>query len=266
MIQSRYYLTIILLLLLTSCIHNSKESQSLNPYKIQYIELADTLNYNENGSFVYYFKIPIFDDDNLRFINKYILEVVAKQLEIEKISNNIASLDKEKLNSYIITYSKQLELDNSDTDLIQFEFSKSLNIDTIFTLKKLIVLEENNESYTGGAHGAYSTNFSVFDLINKKILKASDIFEINELTEIAYEYFLKERGLTKNRESVEKEGYWFKDNKFHLNDNFSFDNKNITFLYNPYEIASYAEGQILIEIPLDKLESIIKKEYKYIIN
>ena len=266
MTQFRYYLSIILVLLLTSCISNNNENQSDNPYGIQYIELTETESFNENGTIEYNFRIPVFAEDNCKLLNQFILESAAKYLDIEKLKNKNDELDLNILKSFIQKYSEQLEEDNYDTDVEHLELFKKLNIDSIFTIKDLVVLEEKQESYTGGAHGAYSTNYTVFDVMSKKILNASDIFEINKLTELAFDYFLIERGLEKNGVDIEKEGFWFKDNKFHLNENFKIDSKYVTFLYNPYEIASYADGQILIEIPLNKLESTVKKEYKYIIN
>ncbi len=266
MIQSRYYLSIILLLLFTSCIRNSNENQLDTPYKIQYLELNDTLTFNESSSFEYKFRLPIFEGENVGILNQYILESVAKYLDIEKLNSYLSVLDKEELLTLIQLHTEQMALDNYDTDIEHLEMFKKMEIDSLHTFKDLIIIEENQESYTGGAHGAYSTNYTVFDLKKKKILKASDVFDIMKLTEIAYDYFLTERGLTKKQVDIDKEGYWFKDNKFHLNDNFTFDSEYVTFLYNPYEIASYSEGQILVEIPLFKVESTIKKEYKYIIN
>lgn len=266
MIQSRYYLTIILLFLFTSCIRNSNESQSDVSYNIQYIELTETKRFNDNGTYEYQIKVPTFVGDNKGILNEYVIESVAKYLDIEKLEGNKSILNIDKLQSFIKYHIDQVGLDSYDTDVEHLELYKKLDIDTLFTINNLLVLVEKQESYTGGAHGAYSTNYSVFDIKNKKLLKASDIFEINKLTEIAYDYFLTERGLSKNQVDIDKEGYWFNNNKFHLNDNFSLDSKSVTFLYNPYEITSYAEGQIIVEIPLRKLESVIKKEYKYIIN
>ncbi|PKL81206.1 MAG: hypothetical protein CVV25_00230 [Ignavibacteriae bacterium HGW-Ignavibacteriae-4] len=266
MIQSRYYLTITLLFLFTSCIRNSNERQTDNSYNNQYIELNETKSFNDNGTYEYQFKVPTFDDDNLDFINQFVLESVAKYMDIEKLKNDKSILNKDKLLTFVKYHIEQVGLDSYDTDVEHLELFKKLEIDTLYTIRELLVIVENQESYTGGAHGAYSTNYFVFDIKNKKLLKTSDIFDLNKLTEIAYDYFLTERGLSKNHVEIEKEGYWFNDNKFHLNDNFSIDSKNVTFLYNTYEITSYSEGQIIVEIPLYKLESTIKKEYKYIIN
>lgn len=266
MIQIRYILTIISLLFLTSCIHNNDDSQLTNTYSINYLELNETKSFNENGTIEYRIKVPIFLNKNLENINRFILESVAKFLEKDKLKTNINVIDLQLLKSYVDDNTELMELDNYNTDIEQLELYKTIEMDSIYTINDIIVFESKQESYTGGAHGANSTYFAVFDLKKNKLLLPEDIFELNELTVIAYDYFLTERGLSKKSIDIEKEGYSFNDNKFHLNENYSIDNKKVTFLFNPYEIASYAEGQITIEIPLINLESIIKKEYKFIIN
>jgi len=45
------------------------------------------------------------------------------------------------------------------------------------------------------------------------------------------------------------------------NSNFYFDNAGITFSYDPYEIASFAEGQILVFIPYSELKDMLKPSF-----
>ena len=39
------------------------------------------------------------------------------------------------------------------------------------------------------------------------------------------------------------------------NNNFYFNNNGIAFMYNPYEVASYAQGQIVVFIPYADLKT-----------
>jgi len=39
------------------------------------------------------------------------------------------------------------------------------------------------------------------------------------------------------------------------NKNFYFNDKGLAFMYNPYEVASYAQGQIVVFIPFNELKS-----------
>jgi hypothetical protein len=58
-------------------------------------------------------------------------------------------------------------------------------------------------------------------------------------------------------QSYEDAGYMFENEKFRLNGNYYFSVSGINFVYNPYEIASYAQGQIEFYIPYKALKPII---------
>jgi hypothetical protein len=51
--------------------------------------------------------------------------------------------------------------------------------------------------------------------------------------------------------------YFFKDNKFALNNNFSITPVGLKFLYNQYEIKPYAAGQTSLLIPYTKIKSLL---------
>jgi len=52
---------------------------------------------------------------------------------------------------------------------------------------------------------------------------------------------------------LEEYGFWFQGDAFEVNENFYFENGNIVFLFNPYEIAPYAGGTSELIIPLSDL-------------
>jgi hypothetical protein len=53
--------------------------------------------------------------------------------------------------------------------------------------------------------------------------------------------------------SLLEHGFEFPRNKFKLNDNYGFTRDGIVFVFNSYEIASYAEGPTEIIIPYKKI-------------
>jgi hypothetical protein len=113
-------------------------------------------------------------------------------------------------------------------------------------------------NYSGGAHGGSWINYSNYDLTKLKPIKLGDVLVKNylkELTKIGEIYFRKDKGLVPDA-SLEGD-YWFKDNKFHLNDNFNFTPKGILFFYNQYEIACYACGTTELLIPYTDIKKLI---------
>lgn len=265
MIQIRLYCSILALFIFSSCGTQKGNNSSAGNTNIDYVTYNETKSINENGSIELKINVINFKDDSYSFLNKYIQTDLSIYFGFENFMFDNNSLNEKTLNTLITTYLNNLSNDYSDLDQDSLELLSFINIDTNYTIYNLVVLKLSSESYLGGAHGAYSTEYKVFDTKKKLQLKAEDIFNMENLTSIAYDYFLTERGISKKEVNVKDEGFWFKDDKFHLNNNFTIDEKNITFIFNPYEIASYADGQIEVVVPLSKLDEVIKEEYKYII-
>lgn len=266
MIQIRLYCTLILLLFLSSCIRTETEKQQSVNLKIEYLNLKESKSITDKGKIDLSFKLPIFYQD-LKFINSTINKRIDNYLENENVNSNYKTLNEGKLNEIVNNYVSKLSQDYSDIEESSVpDFYMNINMDTVYNNKSIIIVSEHFESYTGGAHDSYSDLYYDFDIEKQKLLELNDIFDVEELTEIAENYFLQEKGLVKKSADLKKEGYWFENNKFHLNNNFYFTNKSLIFIYNIYEITSFSEGEISLEIPLDKLKNIIKKEYEFIIN
>lgn len=263
MVLIRHYSTLFLLILLFSCTSQKNTQEIQTSSSIEYINISKSNKIDNKGVLKIDLVVPIFKQENYMFINKFVKSFIYK--EMNKDLNN-GPISENSLNNLIDNYTSSVINDYSDIDMDSFEFYNSIIIDTIFTKKSIIVLEEKVESFMGGAHGNYNTQYYTFDTKYQTQLSVNDLFNKKELTALAYNYFLEQNGLTKKEFDIEKEGYNFKENKFQLNENFSIHDKKLSFVYNPYEIASYAQGQIIIEIPLSKLETIVKEEYKYIIN
>ncbi len=113
-------------------------------------------------------------------------------------------------------------------------------------------------SYTGGAHGNGFTSTYLINKSDAKTLKLEDLFSnIEAVTKIGEGYFRKLYELESDVD-LDDAGFWFENNTFHLNNNFSISGDVIVFLYNSYEIAPYSGGQTEIEIPLEELKDYLK--------
>lgn len=124
-----------------------------------------------------------------------------------------------------------------------------------------ITIELSTYSYMGGAHPNYWITYQNFYPSSGALLSLAEIAEDSvQLSALAEQEFRRSQNLTPH-EDLEKAGYWFDNNVFSLPRNFALTHKGLLFLYNPYEVASYAQGPIEVLIPYSRLQGILKKEY-----
>jgi hypothetical protein len=112
--------------------------------------------------------------------------------------------------------------------------------------------------YTGGANAYYNLTFKNFDIVDGSKILLEDIIKTSKLSkveDIAKEIFIELKKIPANQ-SFEEAGFWFKDKKFALNDNFAISDSGLVFFYNLYEIAPRSEGTIELFIPKEKLISL----------
>lgn len=129
------------------------------------------------------------------------------------------------------------------------------NTDRLFTVSNYVFL------FTGGAHGRYSTTFLNIDLSTGRLLDLEDILEgefIGELTAVGEYYFRQTYKIAKEAD-INSTGFWFEDDAFYLPENYGFTMDGIEFLYKPYEIASFADGEPSFIIPYAALHAYLKQ-------
>ncbi|WP_293303749.1 RsiV family protein [Pedobacter sp. UBA5917] len=116
-----------------------------------------------------------------------------------------------------------------------------------------VVVDFLADAYTGGAHGNYSSIMYCLDVKNKKQMILSDIVKIdsNALKGLLEQNIRKEYNI-KAKDALSTVLF---DDFIKPNNNFYFNNNGIAFMYNPYEVASYAQGQIVVFIPYSDLKT-----------
>ncbi|MCY2686366.1 DUF3298 and DUF4163 domain-containing protein [Salinimicrobium sp. TH3] len=122
----------------------------------------------------------------------------------------------------------------------------------------LVSIGITTEIFSGGAHGYKTLTFLNFDPTSGKILSKQDIFE-KDFISFVEEKFRKEQGIPED-ENINSTGFWFKNETFNLPENIGFSNDKVVLVYNSYEIAPYAAGDIVMEIPLEEVRPFIRIE------
>lgn len=158
------------------------------------------------------------------------------------------------------------ELLNDLGEMNEFEnvpFESNSEVKVILNKKGILTLEFLSYEYTGGAHGNGGRTYDVFDLTQEKKITLDELFVQNylpKLTWIAERYFRKARKLLPNESLADAGFFVFNNNGFELNRNFAIVKEGIKFLFNAYEIASYAHGITEFVIPFGELKDIISEE------
>jgi hypothetical protein len=80
----------------------------------------------------------------------------------------------------------------------------------------------------------------------------------SELTKIAEQIFRKNEKLT-DTSSLARD-YFFKDNKFALNENYSITPAGFKFVYNQYEIKPYAAGKTELLLPYSQIKKLMRPQ------
>jgi hypothetical protein len=123
----------------------------------------------------------------------------------------------------------------------------------------LTTLEIDSYAFQGGAHGGSYTYFINWDTKNDKNLQLQDILINNykdKLTRIADTIFRKQEKLSDTASLAAD--YFFKNDKFTLNNNFLITPIGLRFLYNIYEIKPYAAGKTDLFIPYANLKPLLQ--------
>lgn len=126
-----------------------------------------------------------------------------------------------------------------------------------FQNKKMLSIASKSYSFLGGAHGFGSTDYLNFDLSNGQLIANDSLFtDIEQFMKIAESEFRTQQNITQEN-LLNESGFWFEDDKFHLPQSVGFEGNDLILNYNPYEIASYAAGAIIIRIPIEKVQNFL---------
>jgi len=131
----------------------------------------------------------------------------------------------------------------------------------IYNKNSIVSLQSNTYSYLGGAHPNELVLYANFNSGNGKRINLSGLFKDEdkyELNSRGEQIFRKEKAISPVT-NFEEAGFWFKDNKFVLNENFGIKDDGLVFYFNAYEIAPYSMGPTEIFIPYNEIKNLIKE-------
>ncbi|WP_435623813.1 DUF3298 and DUF4163 domain-containing protein [Flagellimonas sp.] len=134
-----------------------------------------------------------------------------------------------------------------------------INGDVVYEDDTMLTLVVNAYIFTGGAHGYNSTSFLNFDKIKATELENWELFEDEEgFTHYAESKFRIQEKIPQD-ENINITGFMFDGDAFHLAENVGYTPDGIQLVYNQYEVASYADGPIVLTIPFSEANKYLKR-------
>jgi hypothetical protein len=129
-----------------------------------------------------------------------------------------------------------------------------------FENNKIISIQMDSYLFTGGAHGYASTQFLNFDKEKGIEIDTEAFFkDLLEFRNYVEGKFRKQEKIP-NDAPINSTGFMFEQDTFYLPENIGLTSKGILLLYNQYEVASYADGQIELLIPYKEAKNFLAKK------
>jgi len=189
-------------------------------------------------------------------INQHIIDFTRTSTEFEIDESRTATLSNEffeaQLKLFEAIAAEEYTLDET-ANLWDYQGNIAITEYTDF-----VTLEMGNWTYTGGAHGNGYTGYTMIDRKTGRTLSLSDfVSDMNTFALIAEREFRKDNEIGTNENLLDL-GFWFEEGKFQCNENFYFENDEMVFFYNNYEIAPYSAGQITFSISMVDLKDLLR--------
>lgn len=181
-----------------------------------------------------------------RNIEKHVIQIL--DYEEENTSNELPEMSKNFISNY----------EASASEFPEYNIPWEANVEgrVLSNNAEIISIQFDLALFTGGAHGYSSKSFLNIDPQTGEILNTDDLFT-EDFKSYAEELFRKKHAIPAN-ESINSTGYFFENDSFHLPKNIGFVQNKIILRYNVYEVASYSEGGIQLEIPREEAKDFIK--------
>lgn len=124
---------------------------------------------------------------------------------------------------------------------------------------EFLTIELNSYLFTGGAHGYSSKRFLNFNKTKGKELENWQLFKDREnFQEFAEQKFRTQESIPLEA-PINSTGFMFERDSFYLPENIGFTKEGVELLYNPYEVASYADGPIVLTLPFADVQPFLAK-------
>ncbi|MGB7394134.1 MAG: DUF3298 and DUF4163 domain-containing protein [Pricia sp.] len=202
---------------------------------------------------------------------------IPKAIESTRTANVVNTALREEIISQL-HFDDDLEITDLDGALLSFKngYSELRNLypeeitpweakidgEIVYEDKEVLTLQLNSYIFTGGAHGYSAQRFLNFDKKRGVELENWQLFQNREAFQQFVEAKFREQEAIPAGASINQTGLMFEYDKFYLPKNIGFTKEGVQLLYNPYEVASYADGPIVLTLPFKEVKPFLATETK----
>lgn len=208
-------------------------------------------------------ELSMCQDGNCPEITINYIEISGNEAVSEKINQKIRDFIFNSLLMGEDTVPTAISIEEAATDFVEaynadkaqfpdlpFNYVADISVQVIYSSKDHLCFEMRNYLFTGGAHGYGTTSFLNIDPQTGSVLSSKELFKNNtKFTAFAEEKFRAQEKIPKDF-GINDTGFWFENNTFYLPENAGFTQDSLIFVYNQYDITSYAEGPIELKIAI----------------
>lgn len=250
--MKKLLLPVFIILLLWGCKKETPEAE----FKELNIDVVSELDCNpeeENCAFIS-INIPWAEQSGSRNkeINRQIEQHVIKLVDFQEENNfgSLESLSQNFIDSYEATAKEFPEYN--------IPWEATVEGEVMYNSPEVISMQFHLYLFTGGAHGYTSVSYLNLNPVTGEEYTTEELFN-DGFKDYAEVLFRKKNEIPEN-EPINSTGFFFTDDTFQLPQNIGVSKSKVILRYNAYEVASYAEGGIRIEIPREEANRFLKIE------
>jgi hypothetical protein len=199
--------------------------------------------------------VEVFGDKDVsEKINKKIKNFIISSLLMGEDAAPTAKTIQEAATDFIEAY----KADKAEFPDMAGEYFAEVSVNEIYATEDHLCFEMRQYLYTGGAHGYGTTSFLNINPQTGEELTSEELFKNpKEFTAFAEKKFRKQQEIAENQ-GINDTKFWFENDEFYLPESVGFTQDSLIFIYNQYDIASYADGPIELKIAIKDAESFFK--------
>lgn len=180
-----------------------------------------------------------------------------------KAANTINTVLEEEIISLLL-FDDEMKISDLDDALVSFKngytemkdlyteettpWEAKIEGKVVYEDKKVLTLQLDSYVFTGGAHGYQARRFLNFDKKKGIELENWQLFQHRKDFELYAETKFREQEAIPAEASINHTGFMFEKDSFYLPENIGFTKDGVKLLYNPYEVATYADGAIVLTL------------------